>query len=332
MARRGFDPGYSFRSQDFREHESESGQSCARGDFCLGRVITWDGDTRIVTPARSPRPYCDRCQRQIGTWAGDLPGFYVRLAFLIGEPVQTEWPAALSGDEGGGPQVIIREDVEGHMRLLAATVAGWAARVRAVPGLELSPPKYPHGSLGGVRDNAVILATHTGPLIALQRAWMTRLVPMPPMPRDEDMMASGADWLPDGTLAMPRAPADPIPADLVELYADHELMRVTIDSIQPLGTADGEDAGREIQYLHYRCRSLLLETNPPPELLLVPCRQCTLRSLRRAWPESDRDLYSRCDNCQDEMDSPEYEQNSRRWLAYHKAHAERPVLADVPAA
>ena len=332
MARRGFDPGYNFRSKDFREHDTEHGEPCSRGDFCLGRVITWDGDTRIVTPARSPRPYCDRCQQQIGNWAADLPGFYVRLAFLIGDRSGGGWLGAVGSGPGGGPQLVIREDVEGHMRLLAGTVAGWAARVRAVPGLKLSPLKYPHDSLAGVRDNAVILATHTGPLIALQRGWMTRLVPMPPMPRDEDMMAAGVDWLPDGTVATPRVAADPIPADLVELYADHELVRVTIDSIQPLDTAGGEDAGREIQYLHYRCRSLLLETSPPPELLLVPCRQCTLRTLRRAWPEGDRDIYSRCQSCSDELTWEEYQQNAKRWRAYHKAHAERPVLADAPAA
>ena len=328
MARRGFDPGYNFRSKDFREHDTESGRPCSRGDFCLGRVITWDGDTRIVTPARSPRPYCDKCQGQIGTWAAELPGFYLRLAFLIGDPLQSEVPVKTPF----GPQVIVREDVEGHMRLLASTVAGWAARVRAVPGLSLSPLKYPHDSLAGVRDNAVILATHTGPLIALQRAWMTRVVPMPPMPREEDMMTAGTDWLPDGAVATPRAPVDPIPADLVELYADHELVRVTIDSIQPMDMADGEDAGREIQYLHYRCRSLLLETNPKPELLISPCRQCSHRALYRAWPDGDRDLVSRCAQCGDEMTSDEFDVNAKRWLAYHRAHAERPVLGEAPAA
>lgn len=145
-------------------------------------------------------------------------------------------------------------------------------------------------------------------------------------------MTAGTDWLPDGAVATPRAPVDPIPADLVELYADHELVRVTIDSIQPMDMADGEDAGREIQYLHYRCRSLLLETNPKPELLISPCRQCSHRALYRAWPDGDRDLVSRCAQCGDEMTSDEFDVNAKRWLAYHRAHAERPVLGEAPAA
>jgi hypothetical protein len=128
-------------------------------------------------------------------------------------------------------------------------------------------------------------------------------------------------------------PGEPLPPDLAEEYADYEIVRVTIDSLQPMVLADGEDAGRDIQWLHYRSRSLLLETNPPPELLITPCRQCTRRTLRRAWPDSERDLYSRCDHCQDEMSSEEYDVNSRRWVAYHRARTEnRPVLGEVPVA
>jgi hypothetical protein len=308
------------------DDEPESaGQECARDQWCSARIITFVDGERIVTPAQSPRPYCDRCATFLADCAKDLPGYWVRLAAAIGDPLVAE----VQIHSPFGPQVILREDVESHMAFMAFTLGGWAARVRSVPGLSLSPLGHPHGSAKGVRDNARVLARHITPLIALQDAWMTRQVFMPPMPRDEDMRALGTDWLPSADVLPPREPAEPIPADLVEEFGDRELIRVTIDSLQPQVLAGGEDAGRDIQWLHYRSRSLLLETNPPPELLIVPCRQCTWRSLRRAWPDSERDLYSRCDNCQDEMDWPEYEINAKRWVAYHRAHA-TPVLADAP--
>jgi hypothetical protein len=320
MARRGY-------AQDGDRDEDQAGQRpCARGDFCARRTVTFEDGERIITPAMSPRAYCDRCSGHIARCAADLPGFWLRLAAKIGDPLQAEVQVHIPF----GPQVILREDVDAHLRFTALTVAGWAGRVRGIG--RIAPPVRAHDCAGGVRDNALLLERHVTVLLALGPGWMTRQIPVPPMPRDEDMRVLGTDWLPQpGQVAPAREPAEPLPPDLAQEYADHELVRVTIDSMQPMVLADGEDAGRDIQWLHYRSRSLLLETNPPPEVLITPCRQCTRRALRRAWPDSERDLYSRCDYCQDEMSSEEYDVNAKRWVAYHQ-HQEMPVLEATPAA
>jgi hypothetical protein len=326
MSRRGY-PQDTYRDD---MAETQAGQhDCERGDWCSSRLVTFVDGERIVTPGQTPRAYCDRCQEYLAGCAADLPGYWLRLSLMTGDPLQATVPVHIPF----GPQVIVREDIDSWLRYAAFTLGSWAGRVRGVPGLQLSAPKYPHDTAKGVRDNAEVLRKHVSVLLALQDSWMTRQVPMPPMPRDEDMGFPARDWLPDGSLVIPRDPAAPFPDDLAEEYAEFELIRVTIDSIQPWMESGAVEAGRELQWLHYRARSLLLETNPPPELLIAPCRQCTWRALRRAYPESDRDLYSRCDNCGDEMDWEDYNVNAKRWLAYHKAQTENlPVLGETPAA
>lgn len=303
MARRGFDPGYSFRSADFRERPAsvpaqdigEGMRRCARGDWCLSRIITFTDGERSISPALTPRAYCDRCAEHIARCAADLPGFWLRLKYAIGDSVQAEVPVHAPF----GPQVILREDVDAHLRLSAVLLGGWAARVRGVPQLALSAPEHAWDTPAGVRDNARVLAMHASVLLAMQPGWMTRTFRTPLGEEDQE-------WL-----------------------ADCEIVRVGVDYIETQVRTDGEDAGRDLQYLHYRARSLLLETSPPPEVLISPCRDCTWRALRRVW---DRGMFSRCDHCGDEMDWPAYQANSKRWAAYHRAHSERPVLGEVPAA
>jgi hypothetical protein len=277
------------------EESTEGMRRCARGEWCSGRVVTFENGERVVTPALTPRPYCDRCAKHIARCAGDLPGFWLRLEHAIGDPLQAEVPVRVPF----GPQVLLREDVDAHLRLSAVLLGGWAARVRAVPQLVLSAPQHAYDSPAGVRDNARILAKHASVLLAMQPAWMTRTFRTPLSEEEQE-------WL-----------------------ADCEIVRVGAGYIEAQVRTDGEDAGRELQFLHYRARSLLLETDPPPEILITPCRNCTWRSLRRAW---DRDLYSRCDHCGDEMTLAGHGVNVTRWLAYYRAHAERPVLGEVPAA
>lgn len=322
MSRRGY-PQDTYRD----ETEGQAGlHPCERGDWCSSRTVTFVDGERVVTPGETPRAYCDGCQEYLAGCATDLPGYWLRLSLMTGDPLQATVPVHIPF----GPQVIVREDIDSWLRYAAFTIGAWAGRVRGVPGLQLSAPGHPHDTAQGVRDNATVLTRHIGVLLALQDGWMTRQVPMPPVPRDEDMGYPVRDWLPSGSLAVPREPAGPVPDDLEEEYGEHEIVRITIDCLQPQVLAGAADAGRELQWLHYRARSLLLETNPPPELLIAPCRQCTWRALRRAYPEGARDLYSRCDNCQDEMDWEDYNVNARRWLAYHRAHATvTPVLADV---
>lgn len=279
---------------------------CLRGEWCSDRVITISAGERTVTPAAATRAYCETCEKAIARWAGELPELRERLAALIGDPLQAEVQVRTPH----GPQVILREDIDAHLRLLDLMAGSWAARVRAVK--QLTPLlDVPFDSPEGVARNCQVLEMFPAVLFALQPAWMTRGFTFPPgKPGDPDI----------------------IPPDLEEDFADTEIIRAGVDFVDLPVLLGAADAGREIQWLHYRSRSLLLETNPPPELLIAPCRQCTWRTLRRAWADSERDLYSRCERCGDEMTADEYDINTRRWLAYHKAlTGNLPVLGETPA-
>lgn len=313
--------------------DDDGQRPCARGDWCSARTVTVIDGERVVTPAYTFRAYCDSCERYIGSlltgttedpsWA--MSALYVRLAAAIGDPLQADvWvPSPF------GPQVPLREDIDAHMRLMAFLAAGWAARVRAVA--RLAAAEQPVGSPERMTADCATLGAHVTVLLALQPGWTTRSFPMS---RDDTPLA-GEDWLPSGVLLQPRSRGDVIPADVLEVHADAEIIRTGVDYLHLPVKADGEDAGRELMYLHYAGRRMLLETNPPPDILLVPCRQCTERGLRRAWPSpgDERDVYSRCDNCRDEMSADDYDVNAKRWLAYHKAQLRnRPVLGDAAVA
>jgi hypothetical protein len=302
------------RSERYWVHSAPEGTAaeeerrCSRGEWCSARVITWEGGERVALGAITPRAFCDTCELYLARLASQLPGFWLRLAHMIGDPLQAEVQVHIPF----GPQVLLREDVDAHLRLMAVVLGGWAARVRAVPGLPVAPLRHAWDSAEGVRDNAKVLAKHPGPLFALPPGWMVRSF---------------------GFLPGRKGQPDVISEEIEAEHADTEIVRVGVGYVHLPVLASGEDAGREIQWLSYRARSILLETNPPPELLIVPCRECTWRALRRAWPAAgeERDLYSRCDHCSDEMTAAEYEANAKRWAAYYKAHANAGTPAQVAA-
>ena len=302
---------------------------CARGDWCSERTVTIEDGERVITPGLTWRPYCDSCESHIASLLIGTPddpdramgALYQRLAESIGSPLQADvWvPSPF------GPLVPLREDIDAHMRVMALVLGAWAARVRGV--VRLAESGYPYASPERVAADAVMLSRHITVLLALQPGWVTRSFPM----HRDDEPVLGEDWLPSGKLLPPRSRTEPIPADIADAHPDAEIIRAGVDYVQLPVLASGEDAGLEILHMHYVGRRLLLETNPPPEILLVQCRQCTHRSLRRAWPgpDAERDIYSRCDNCHDEMGSDEYDVNAKRWLAYHRAQQQnRPVLGE----
>ena len=286
----------------------ENGQRrCGRGEWCSSGTIEFVDGECVVSPALTYRPYCDSCERHIaglltGTPkdpASAMSALYGRLAAAIGDPVQADvWvPSPF------GPQVPIREDIDAHMRLMADLIGGWAARLRATA--RLSAPQHAHGTAGRMAEDSRELGGLVTVVLVMQPGWMRRTFRLPL----SDEMAA---WL-----------------------ADDEIISVTDHDVTVMTEVSGEDAGREILHMSYLGRRLLMETNPPPEILLVPCRQCTRRALRRAWPApgADRDLYSRCDFCRDEMTQGEYDVNARRWVAYHKANRDnRPRLGEPAAA
>lgn len=277
---------------------------CARGPWCGAATITIEDGQRVITPAWTYRPYCDVCVRHLESLLVGIPGdrargfaaLYARLGAAIGDPQQADVhvPAPF------GPQTPVREDVDACMRLTAVILRGWAARTRA--GCHLSPARHNLGTPEGVTEDAGVLALQIGPLLALQPGWMRRTF------------------------------RTPLSGELAEWLADDEIISVSDHDVTVMTQVDGETAGQEILHLNYLGRRCLLETSPPPELLIVPCRKCTHRELRRAWADDGRDLYSRCARCGDEMGARGYDVNAKRWKAYYSAHQRARAVLGPPVA
>jgi hypothetical protein len=274
--------------------EPAAGQRpCARGEWCSQRTVAIEAGERVITPAGAWRPYCDPCEAYLAQCARELPGYYLRLGAMIGDPLQ----ARVQVHAPFGSQPVIREDVDAHMRLTAAILGGWESRVRVTARLWMPDPRGRHDTPAAILRAATTLSAQVSVLMAMQPGWMTRAFRFP---FDDETSA----WL-----------------------ADSEIVRAGEGYAVVMTQVDGEAAGREIQWLHYRSRSLLGETSPPPEILIPPCRKCARRLLLRAYPDAGRDRYSRCGWCGDEMTSAQFDVNALRWLAYHRGR-ERATLGE----
>ncbi len=113
---------------------------CSRGDWCSGRAITIEAGTRTVTPAATPRAYCDGCQDYIGLCLdGDpedghengMPALYRRLHAELGEARQSEVMVKMPF----GPSVPLSEAIDAQMRLMGEILCDWEVRVRRVADL-----------------------------------------------------------------------------------------------------------------------------------------------------------------------------------------------------
>jgi hypothetical protein len=181
---------------------------------------------------------------------------------------------------------------------MAAILAGWEIRVRKIARFSRPDPQARIGTPQAVRDTSRFLRAHIRALLTLDREPMRRTFSLP------------------------------LPEEIAARIADEPSFGTGTGYVSVLLEVGGEEAGREILHLHYRCRSLLLETDPPADLLIPPCRRCYHRSLRRAWPTGTREVYSRCDRCGDEMTSADYDVNARRRLAAEQRGRELPVLGE----
>jgi hypothetical protein len=280
--------------------EPEGTNHCARGDWCSERTSAWDGAEQVITPAPVSewRPWCDGCEEWIGYCLRDLPGYWLRLAAMTGDPLQSETPVRTPF----GPQLPVREDVDAHMRMMAAVLAGWEMRIRRVARYSLPQAEARIDTPEAVRDTCDFLRRHIRALLTLDRQPMRRTFSLP------------------------------LSEEIAAMIADEPSFGTGSGYVSVMWPVGGREAGQEVLHLHYRCRSLLLETSPPAELLIPPCRRCYHRALRRAWPTGTRDVFSRCDNCGDEMSSEHYDANARRRLVAEQRGRELPVLGDVPVA
>ena len=280
---------------------------CSRGDWCYGRTITTVDGKAVITPALTYRAYCDRCAAHVGECLDALPKAYLRLHGELGEAPRRGQTA----HSPFGPRLPLREDIDALMRLMAATLCGWEARVRAVPGLGLRPrdPGLPVHTAESVKNSAGKLAAHLEVLLALQPGWMVRAVSLAP-----------------GRHGRPAAICDKAGQliERLEPIADTDMVRLGVDFIATLVPLSGEDAGREILGLHYKALSTLGETRKQAETLDgVPCRnpECEDMALEMAEPPSDPSLpamFSRCASCSATMSREDF----TAWAAMYAAWAD----------
>ena len=300
-----FKPGYDFRAsetlRDSRRHDraaayvpagtTEGQRPCARGKWCASakNAEQPDGTTERI-PGSTYQAFCQACTDHIVAALTDMPGAYARIEEEYGSPVRRNDQAVRVPF---GPSVPIRLDVDALQREVPPVIGGWAARVRSVPGLQLSDPE--HGDPAtpeGFAEACKTLRMFPSSLLALQPKWMSRTYRLP---LDEDTEA---------------------------LIGDEEILRGGDDYVTVQVLCDGTTAGNEILGLARRSAAVLGELRTKPvELIGVPCRAdgCGWMSLVRAEPPPDPDdpgWYSICVKCRDRMSEEDY----REWVALCAAY------------
>lgn len=258
---------------------------CARGSWCSASTRDIEGNWH---PARTWQAFCSVDTALIGEKAGLLSAAYDRLQEQIGQPARRGKAVRVPP----GSRVLLNADVDALLRLIAAGTAAWAARTRAIPGLQLARHEHAHASPEAVAADCAVLMRHTGPMLALPSGPMTRIWTWPPgtpMPADVDKQT-----------------------DVGNLDAVHG----GDGWVKAWTTRSGEDAGTEILDLHSRAVRLLGETPAPVALLDgIPCRSCEAMSSLAVLeqpphePGEEPPPFCRCTECRDEMTGVEY----RKW-------------------
>lgn len=269
----------------------DAGQrACARGPWCSASTRDTEG---MWHPARTYAAFCAADQAKVTADAESLPAAWDRLSAAIGAPARRGTPVRVPP----GSRVLVSADTDALLRDIADTAAGWAARTRAVPGLQLARHDCAHGTRGQVAADCAILALHTVPLLAL-----------PPAP-----MSRTWHW----------HSGSPMPPDLAMDLADTEILHIGDDWVRAQVMLSGEDAGLEIIALHRRAVRLLGETPAPPVILDgIPCRNCeamsSLAVLEQPQPDPGQPdpPYVRCLECRDELSRAEYRDWTRQYAAW----------------
>ncbi len=310
---RKHDPGYSFRSSDFRSQPDRwqqpgrgrhdqpppqivpaEGRPCAQGPWCASAVTDPEGNR---LPAPGPRAFCDRDRARIETALAGLPRLYACLGAEIGTPAQGSTPVR----SPFGPRLPLRADIDAIMRLAEEVLVSWHERVAAVARLS-----FPEGRVrpGVAVSRAVqVLSPRLDALLALGPEPMRRAVSL-------DALAQ----LPEDAPGVVRSVYAAVHADL-----------------------SGADAGLEILRVHRLARAALGETKARPEELLgVPCRneECDMLALRRAELPSDPAApawWSECSACGDRMTEEEYRDWVRRYARWAQRRAPE-TLENLPGA
>jgi hypothetical protein len=265
---------------------SDAQRSCARAELCEAKTRDTEG---IWHPAKTYQPFCIACTSRVSTCAAEFPSLYGLLATggaaRQGRRVHTP----------PGPRIHVNVTVDALLRESSAVLGGWAARVRAVPGLSLAHSGHPHGSAERVHDDCKVLALHPAPLLALPKGPTVRSYPWPLEEQEEARL---------GTC---------------------EIVRIGADWVHVIEPLEGMAAGLEILALHYRARRLAGQVPAPPDLLDgVPCRSCEAMSSLEVIPAPPPDpekpppAFCRCSmsGCGDEMSRREYDDWVKRYESW----------------
>ena len=295
------------------EAPTESGEQrdCARGQFCAASVRDTDGAWH---PAKSYAPFCAADQSMITASAEALPAAYGRLGEQIGQPARRGTAVRVPP----GSRVLLNGDVDALIRMMIPVLAAWAARVRAVPGLQLARHGHRPGAPEAITADCQVLALHTVPMLALPEGWMTRT------------------WTWRAGSAMPEA--------LEQEIADLEILHIGDGWVRAQALLGGVTAGHDVLDLHRAAVRILGETPAPVQLLDgIPCRSCeamsSLALLEQPPPDPDQDPFPfcRCAECRDEMTRPEYLAWTKQYAAWVAgsgiltcARCERGMCADDP--
>lgn len=297
------------------QSSTEGQRECGRGQWCASRAVTIENGERVTSPALGYQAFCVRDEHLIRGCLRELPGLWLRVEHELAQPSVTETHVHVPF----GPSIPVRLDADAAMRLTAARLCTWEARVRAAARLVSRNPYAPIVTAKAVKGAADTLRKdqNLSVLLALADGWMTVNVPLNP-----------------GRHGQPAS----VSANVLEEHGDEEIVRVGADFAGLFTQRDGTGAGLEILHLHYWCRAVLAETPArPDEIIGVECRNpdCRIRVLRRAeppWHAGDPEYYSECPQCGDLMTEEEY----RLWVgqlhAYEQARrAAMPVLGATPA-
>ena len=295
---------------------AEDGHECARGQWCAAakNAEQPDGGTLRV-PGFTYQAFCQACADRIVDVLTELPKSYARLEAEYSNPARRNSEVIRTPF---GPSVLIRLDVDALQREAPPIVGGWAARVRSVPGLQLSPARHSPSTPEGFAEACKVLRLHPGPLFSLQSGWMTRTYRMPVgKPGTESQ--------------------SPIAPEIVDRLGDLEILHVGVDFVTVQVECDGATAGNEILDLEHRHAAVLNELRARPEPLTgVPCRAdgCGWMTLVRAEPPSDPSdpgFYSICTKCRDRMDEATYTDWVALCAAYERHRVKTPAtLENLP--
>jgi len=212
----------------------------------------------------------------------------------------------------------VRLAIDALQREMPVIIGGWAARVRVVPGLQLSAAEHHPETPEGFAEACKVLRLHPGPLFSLQPYRMTRVY----------AAARGRD-----------GQVFPLDEDTAALIADEEILHAGDDFVSVQVPRGGAHAGNEILDLQWRSTAVLGELRSKPEDLIgVPCRAdgCGWKSLVRAEPPSDPGDpgdYSVCLKCRDRMAEGDYKDWVKMCAAYERNRVKVPAtLENLPGA